>query len=81
MWKAAVSLGAWLHVGWKADTFVNAEGCGRTALVERRAMERGAVRARFRMANMMCGGKGVLAVGREVIETELWKNWVVAIEL
>jgi hypothetical protein len=33
---------------------VNAEGCGRTAFVERRAMERGAERARFRMANIVC---------------------------
>jgi hypothetical protein len=51
MWKEAVrrEIGA-VHAGWKA---ARSDDCGRTALVERRAADRGAVRARFRRASIV----------------------------
>jgi len=51
--KAAVSLGTAGHAGWKAAVWRKRVGCGRAALVEMRAAERGAVRARFRRASMV----------------------------
>jgi hypothetical protein len=61
MWKEAVSLGTdCLHTGWKAAVCLNREGCGRIALVEKRAAERGAERARFRRANIADRREGIL---------------------
>lgn len=51
-WKEAVSLGTEAHDGWNAAVWRNTEDCGRMALVERRAAERGALRARFRRPSM-----------------------------
>jgi hypothetical protein len=53
MWKDAVSRGTEAaHAGWKAAVW-RRDGCGRIALVERRAAERGALRARFRRASIV----------------------------
>jgi hypothetical protein len=59
-WKAAVSLGtAAAHDGWNVAVWQNTDDCGRTALVERRAAARGAVRARFRRPSMVSVVEGV----------------------
>ena len=48
MWKEAVRRGIGAaHAGWKADV-CRSDDCGRTALVENRAADRGALRARLR---------------------------------
>jgi hypothetical protein len=50
-----VSLGTEaVHAGWKAAVLRNTKDCWRTVLVERRAADRGAVRARFRRASILC---------------------------
>jgi hypothetical protein len=54
MWKAAVSRGTdAVHAGWKAAVWRRSEDCGRTAW-DRRAADRGALRARFRKASIFC---------------------------
>jgi hypothetical protein len=53
-WKEAVSLGTdAVHAGWKAAVLRRTEDCARTALIERRAADRGAARARFRRASIL----------------------------
>jgi hypothetical protein len=48
------------HDGWKAAVWRNTDDCGRTALVEKRAAARGAVRAIFRRPSMVSIVQGVL---------------------
>jgi hypothetical protein len=69
MWKEAVSLGTAAQDGWKAAVWRNIDDCGRTALVERRAAERGALRARFRRPSMLRVVSGV-SFETETVESE-----------
>lgn len=54
MWKDAVSRGTEAaHAGWTAKLWRRSEACGRAAWVERRAADRGALRARLRRASIV----------------------------
>lgn len=55
MWKDAASLGTCAaHAGWYAAVARATVHGVRAVLTERRAAERGAVRARFRRASIVC---------------------------
>lgn len=59
MWREAAILGVvWTH-GWDAAAR-SRDDCGRAALVEKRATERGAARAMFLKANIVNVKEGYL---------------------
>lgn len=58
-WNDAASLGAaGAHAGGHATARRSSDDCGRVAVEDRRAADRGAARARFRRASMACGVDG-----------------------